>query len=120
MIRSMRRLLLLLAICVAAFGQATLTIFALPDLTMTGSAIPLASSGVARECQLIALPANTAAIRFGDSTVSASKGAAISAGSGQFIPPAPETQAKNGTTFALASTYVIGTAGDKLSATCWR
>ena len=97
-------------------AQGRLVWITLPDVTMTGSAVPISATGQsARLCQVTALTANAAVVRWGDSAITSSRGSFISAGGGQFIPPGGV-----GSSYAvdLTTTYVIGTAGDKVALTC--
>jgi hypothetical protein len=117
----MRRLFLIFLLTAAAFGQSTLTVFPIPDLTMTGSRVQLAASGVARYCQVTALSSNSDGIRWGDSTTTSTRGANIAPGGAQFLPPSPAPAPGAGTmTFALSSVYFVGTSGDTLTGTCVR
>ena len=115
----MKRLLLLLALCALAFGQSTLIIYPLSDITGTGATVALSNSGTARFCQLNPLSTNSAVIRLGDATTSISRGVALAAGSGMFIPPSPG-QNSAAPIFQLNAVYVYIANGDKLSVTCWR
>lgn len=115
----MRKLILLLFLAALAFGQSTLIIYPLSDITGTGATVALSTSGTARFCQLNPLAANAAVIRLGDATTSISRGAAIAAGSGMFIPPSPGVNSA-APIFQLNAVYVYIANGDKLSVTCWR
>ena len=116
----MRKLLLLLALCAIAFGQSSLVIFPLSDITGTGATVHLSASGTARSCQLVALPTNTAGIRWGDSTTTASRGANIAPGAGQFIPAMPPLTNQQSPVFQLSAVYVYIANSDVLTVTCMR
>lgn len=116
----MKNLLLLLCLGVLAFGQASLVIYPISDITGTGAAVPLSTSGTARSCQLVALSTNTAGIRWGDSTVTASRGANIAPGAGQFIPPNPPPPGQASPSFNLNTVYVYIGSSDVLTVTCMR
>ena len=83
----------------------------LPDVTPGGSAVPLSASRlVCNWLQVICPTGNSAAIRIGDSTTSATSGAAIPAGSGMMFPPIADDLYLD-----LAMIYVFGTTTDKIS-----
>lgn len=104
MIRGLRKLLVLkLCLLTLLFGVATL-----PDITMTGSAIQLASSGTAWWVQVKANASNTGVIRVGDANVSATRGADLAAGAAFLFP-------YRGDPYALSGLYVFGSASDKVS-----
>lgn len=109
-------LLLLVAIAVnnvpVAHAQAgTGTFSTIPDITGTGAAVLLATSGQARWCQLQAPATNTADVRWGDFNVSVSRGAGIAAGGGQMVPFQSQL-------YSLNSLYAYVANGDKLRITC--
>ena len=117
---AMRRLLLLLVLGVVAFGQpSNLVIYPLSDITGSGATVALSTSGTARFCQLNPLAANGAVVRLGDATTSISRGVALAAGSGMFIPPSPGVNS-SAPVFQLNAVFVYIANGDKLSVTCWR
>lgn len=66
---------------------------------------------------IIALTANSAAVRVGDANVGASRGSQVAAGGGLFMPPLPpdtrNAQVQN--TYDLSKIYFYGTAPDKIS-----
>jgi hypothetical protein len=86
-------------------------IHSIPDLTMTGAAIPLRSTTTTCNwCILSAPTANTGDLRIGDSAANATNGAVLSKGLSTLLPAIGDTKYLD-----LGSTYVFGTAGDKLS-----
>ena len=107
----MRRCLLFL-FALTALAQQTASLVPIPDLTMTGSAVPLTSSTLmVHWCQFTAPTANTASIYWGNSTVTAAKGAEMAPGYGQSIP-------SSGPPYDTSAVYFTGTSGDKVKATC--
>jgi hypothetical protein len=117
----MRTLAVLLLLALTLGAQDSLTIFPLNDIAGTGSPVNLASSGAARWCQLVAPAGNASVVRWGDSTITTSRGSIIAAGGGQFVPPMVGTNPPGGSAiFQLANVYVLVQIGDSLSATCGR
>lgn len=83
------------------------------DITGDGAAHALPVTDGARWIQIICPSTNGAAVRLGDSNVSASRGIAIAAGAGQLIPPvnaAPSFMLYNTGTF-----YYFAGNGDKIT-----
>jgi hypothetical protein len=83
------------------------------DITGTGVAVPLIAGGVrtaANWVQLTALPGNSADVRFGDSTTSASSGARIAPGAGQLFPATANSESLD-----LAQCFVFLANGDKVT-----
>lgn len=115
--------LLLLLFATLAVPQQSLSLFTLPDITGAGSAVQLATSGTASWCQMVAPLANGSVVRWGDASISSSRGAIIPAGYGQFMPPGPGNGGNSpgaGYVFQLSSLYVLVQSGDKLTVTCAR
>lgn len=82
-----------------------------PDITGTGAAVQVcATCNGATWIQLTTLSTNTSVIRWGDSNVSASRGAAIAPGGGQLVPVTVVP-------YALSKLYVYIANGDKLTVT---
>lgn len=81
----------------------------LPALTLTGSAQALSTSLAAVKIFLTAPAANAAVLYIGDSSVALGRGIEIAKGTTFTISD------ENGGFLDLATTYVIGTAADKLS-----
>ena len=97
-------------------AQGRLVWFSIPDITMTGSAIALSSTGQsAHQCTLTGLPTNAGLVRWGDALITTSRGSLIAPGGGQFLPPSGVGSAS---VVDLTTTYVIGTTGDKVAVTC--
>lgn len=94
-------LLLLLGTLLLAVGTTT-------DITGSGAAVQIASSGTARWVQIIADPGNANPIRVGDAQVSSTRGARIAAGGGLMLPP-------QGQSYGLQYIYVYAASGDKVS-----
>jgi hypothetical protein len=84
-----------------------------PDITGTGAAVPLIPGGVrtsAAWVQIVTGSANTANVRFGDSTTSATSGTRLPANSSQLLPPLANAEC-----YDLAQLYVFMAAGDTIS-----
>ena len=108
--------LLLLLACLA-IPQTLISIFSLPDISGTGSAVVLSSSGtLVRWCQLVAPSTNSSNVVWGDSAITSSQGAIIAAGGGQFLPPGPVTG--SGYQFYTNQLYVLVQSGDKVKISC--
>mgnify|MGYP001436810828 CR=1 FL=1 len=98
----------------AAQAQAgTGLLVAMGDITGAGATVPISSTAGAHAdwCQFVAPSTNAAVVRWGDATVSASRGAVIAPGAGQMLP-------WRGKVYWLTSIYVYAGAGDKLTITC--
>lgn len=68
-------------------AQNISTVTSAADITGTGAAVALqASSTRARWVQIVCLTGNSAVVRVGDSSVTASRGIAVAAGSGFMFP----------------------------------
>lgn len=97
-----RRLILLISVfCLLLAGGTR------DDITGTGVAVQVASSGGAQWVQFIADPGNTSAVRVADGSVSATRGARIAPGAGMLMPMAKG--------YSLANVYVYVASGDKVS-----
>lgn len=121
--RAVSALFLTLLACLPAVPQQLITPFSLPDITGTGSAVVLSTSGTARFCQLVAPSTNTNVIRWGDSAITSSRGSEMAPNSGQFIPPGPATGNSGTLTnyyFNLNTVYVLVQSGDSLTVTCFK
>lgn len=115
----MKQLLLALVLLTAAFAQrpAPTTV---ADITGDGSSHQLSTStGQVRWVQFVALAANGAAIRIGDSSVSATRGTAVAPGGGFMLPPIPadprDDYLRN--FYNLNSIYYYAANGDKITVT---
>ncbi len=89
-------------------------IYSLPDITLAGFSSPTVLSATSRPCkwfQVNVLTASGANLRIGDSSVSASQGAPMAAGGGQFSPPIAEAS----NLYDLANEYIAGTLGDTVA-----
>lgn len=115
-----RRAFLLPLLALLLPAQQSITFLSIPDISGTGVAVPLASSGTVRACQLVAPSGNASVVRWGDSLISSTRGSKIAAGGGQYVPNnASYTSAPGaGTVFQLNTLYVLVQSGDSLSATC--
>ena len=83
----------------------------LPDIVMTGAALPLSLTHTKCNWVQIICPAgNAAGIRLGDSTTGAASGLSLPAGSGMLFPPIGDTHYLD-----LANIFVFGTGPDKIS-----
>ncbi len=110
--------LLLFSLC---FGQQQITWFSIADIAGTGGNVALATTGNARLCQLVAPVGNAAVVRWGDFSISGTRGAIIAPGGGQFIPPGGTMSQGGGQyVFSLANTYVRAAVGDTVTVTCAR
>jgi hypothetical protein len=87
------------------------------DITGTAAAVQASSSGTARWVQVIALTGNSAVIRCGGSTVSATVGTPVAAGGGLFYPvmAVDSRQAVNQHYYNLAGIYCYVGSGDKVN-----
>lgn len=101
----MKRLLLLLALLFPCSGN----IHTIATITGTGETVALSTSTTTRAkwIQIITPSTNSAAVYFGDSTVTATTGLPIAAGAG-YNTPACES-----CTYTLSATYVYIANGDK-------
>jgi hypothetical protein len=88
--------------------------FTYPDITGAASTTQLSTTLGCASVQMIAPAANSASVRWGDASTSATRGGVIAAGGGQYLPP-------NGSNYyPLASLYVYVGSGDKLQFVCFR
>ncbi len=88
--------------------------FTYPDITGAGSTTQLSATLGCNSLQLIAPAANSASVRWGDASTSATRGGVIAAGGGQYLPP------NGGNYYPLSSLYVYIANGDKLQFVCFR
>jgi hypothetical protein len=99
---------------------ATVTTFA--DVTLSGSvqqvSTAVSSTASCRWVLFVALPANVAAVRVGDSNVSATRGIPVAASGGVIPPMSAQGSSAMGYVYPLAGLYVFGTSGDQVSITC--
>ena len=102
------RLLLRFALALTLACASLATVGTTTEITGTAAAVPIASSGSALWVQLIADPSNASAVRVGDSTVTATRGARVAPGGGLLLPV-------KGDYYSLASIYVYVATGDKVS-----
>jgi hypothetical protein len=108
----MKRLITLFALfCTALLCQQQFVWISLADISGSGAAVALGTGNV-RACQLVAPSTNVSNVRWGDSSISATQGAIIAPGGGQYL--------QTGNFFSLASTFVFIANGDKLSVSCAR
>lgn len=75
------------------------------DITGSGAAVQIATTGAARWIQITTPSANAAVVRFGDSNVSATRGASIAPGGGQFLPPFPVVNTPSDAFYTLSTIY---------------
>lgn len=81
------------------------------DITGSGATVPVCSTcGYAQWVQITTPSANAAAVRWGDSSTSSTRGAAIEAGGGQYLP-------KTAGPYYLPQLYVYIASSDKVSVT---
>ncbi len=87
------------------------------DVTGTATAVHVAASGAARWIQVIAPSGNSAVIRCGGSTVSATVGAPVAPGGGLFFPALPidTRQSTQQFYYHLANVYCYVGSGDKVN-----
>lgn len=107
----MKRFALLALALIPAYG-AFLASFA--EVTGTGAAVALTTNTqtLCSYIQIIAPAANSAVVRFGDSTVSATVGLPIAAGGGYNTPVIP------GSKYAMSAQYVYVANNDKVDFAC--
>ena len=112
-------LLLLLLLPVIGAAQANKTIVApttLADITGTGAAVQVQSSGTARWVLFVAPTTNSAVVRVGDSSVSTTRGAPMAAGGSVFYPPiTTQVGDQKQPLYNLSAIYVYIANGDKVS-----
>lgn len=87
------------------------------DITGAAAAVQVSATGTARWVQIIAPAANSAVIRCGGSTASATVGAPVAAGGGLFYPvmAADSRQAVNQHYYNLAGLYCYVGSGDRVN-----
>jgi len=107
---NMNRLWLVLLFALTCFAQQVSVLATLPDITGTGAAVALTpgTHTYARWIQISCPVGNAGVVYWGDSNVSASRGASISAGGGKFIPYGVND---------LSTIYVFATTGDIVKVT---
>lgn len=105
--------LLLLFVLVAILGAQTMIVTTVADITGDGAAHALkANYTAARWVQIVAPAANTAAVRFGDSNTSASRGIPIAAGGSMYLG-----ESQKSSPYDLATLYYYAANNDKLTLT---
>lgn len=113
----------ILLLIASAFGQTGLTgvkMKDIADVTGTGAAVQVfgASAGYARAYTIKALAANSADVRCGGSTVTASRGADLAAGQSIMwgpLSPDPTSPAGSMVIYDLSTVYCFIGSGDKVS-----
>ncbi len=102
------KLLLLLLLLVCAF-PAKPTLHPIAEITGTGAAVAISTDSSSRPAwvQVIAPAGNSAVVRFGDSTTSATMGLPIAAGGGYNTPVCSSC------VYTLSTLYVYVANGDK-------
>lgn len=87
------------------------------DITGNSAAQQISATAVnARWVLIIALSANSAAVRVGDSSVSATRGAQVVAGGGLFLPALPpNSNSPRQNTYDLSKIYFYGVSPDAIS-----
>lgn len=109
-------LCLILAVVAALYAQTAVPV-PLGDFTGDGAIHRLASSGSARWIIFITPNTNAAAVRVGDSTITANRGARIEAGGGLMYPE-PAAEARTSVPehrYDLSRIYYRAVAGDRLT-----
>jgi hypothetical protein len=108
-------LLALVSLMLAQSGTVKPTSAA--DITGDAATHQLATSGQARWVLFIAQSGNAAVVRIGDSQVSISRGAPISAGAGLLFPAlgVDQREASAEHLYDLSAIYYYAATGDKLS-----
>lgn len=105
-------LLLTVAMCFPQSGVSE--IGSLADITGDAAAHQLSSTAIdAKWVIIIALSANGAVVRVGDTNTSASRGAAVAAGGGLTLPLLTPMQPRNA--YDLSKIYYYAASGDKIS-----
>lgn len=116
----MKTSLIALVLLLATLAQSgTVRPTTVADLTGDAASHQLATSGQARWVQFVALAANGAAIRIGDSNVSATRGTAVAAGGGFMLPPVSNDNRESTQDhfYNLSSIYYYAGSGDKITVT---
>jgi hypothetical protein len=110
---------MLVSAAIAQSPQNLVAIKSAPDVTGTGVAVKVfpASAGPARSFLIIADPANSAAVRCGDSLVSSTQGSKIAAGAGWGwgSPGVDSRQPVQNYFFDISTVYCFIASGDKVS-----
>lgn len=102
-----RFLLLIVGLSILQAGALS----TLPDITGSGATVQITTQHrIARWVQVSTPTSNTAAIRVGDSAVSATQGTLVAPGFGQFFP-------FTGQPMDISEIYVYAASGDKVAIT---
>ena len=88
--------------------------FTYPDISGASTTTQLSTTLGCDSLQLIAPAANSASVRWGDSSTSSTRGGVVPAGGAQFFPPSSSNY------YLLSSIYVYVATGDKLQFVCMR
>ena len=115
----LKRITVITFLFAALILSQTVKVQSTTDLVGNGTALQLSSTATtARWVQLVAPTGNAAVVRWGDNTISATRGAVIAAGGGQYL--APYVQTPGGTVptmYDLSNIYYLAQSGDKLTIT---
>lgn len=87
------------------------------QVTGTGAAVQIATSGTARWVQVLAVTGNAATVNCGDSNVSTTRGILIAAGGGFMFPQISPDQRQNVNQryYSLSTLYCYVANGDKVN-----
>jgi len=110
--KAMKAICLSFIFVIGCWAQATSGLITIPDITMTGSAVPVTVAHTyVHWCQFTTPASNSAVVAWGDALVTLTRGSTIASGGGQSIPA-------TGPVYDLATIYFIGVAGNKVKTTC--
>jgi hypothetical protein len=112
----LRKIAVLTLVLIASLA-AQVSVFSVADITGDNASHVLQSSGTARWIQIVTPSTNSAAVRVGDSAVSATEGIAIAPGGGFMFPvisidTRDSSQAKM---YQLSGIRYFAATGDKLN-----
>lgn len=118
--KEMKKLLLAIILGASLFAQTGyIGVHTIADITGDGATHQLFSGGGScRWVQVVAPSTNSAAVRIGDSAISATQGLTVAAGNGQMLPPLtvdPRESIAGLHLYDMSQLYYRAASGDKLS-----
>jgi hypothetical protein len=109
--KPIRRILSIFAVCFLLSAQTRVNS---PNDDIAGDGTPHAiGTGAAKWIQIVAPSTNVSAVRWGDSSISNTRGGTIAPGGGQMLPFRPMTSDR----YDLSQVYYRVAVGDKVSIT---